>query len=334
MAEGRRRVVVEPSLDALLERVDHRELWKNSDSLSGSTLERATVDGQACVIKYVCVDDDWIMRATGDLHCRQLTMHESHVLDDLPATIDDALLTCAPFISPQGHRGAALLMRDVSAAMIPAGSALITMEQHRAFLTHMAQMHAAYWGFQDTIGLIPLAHHYMILTPSMAETERGLGGRDPVPFEVAAGWRRLAAEHPDDAALLLSLSQDPTPLTRVLSSSPQTLVQADWKLGNLGAAPGRTFLLDWDRAGQASPLIDLAWYLSVNCERLPESKENAIDAYRDALESSGVDTGVWWDTHLPVALAGAFLQLVWAKLDGPDEYAWWSRRLQESRALL
>ena len=59
--------------------------------------------------------------------------------------------------------------------------------------------------------------------------------------------------------------------------------------------------------------MDLAWYLAVNCDRLPETKEDAIGAYRAALESAGIETGSWWDEQLAAALAGAFLQLGWSK---------------------
>ena len=35
-------------------------------------------------MKYISVDDDWILRATGDFGCRQLTLFSSGVLASLP----------------------------------------------------------------------------------------------------------------------------------------------------------------------------------------------------------------------------------------------------------
>jgi len=319
-----------PSVEEMLRGVADREPWKNSDSLSGSRLERAVIDGERFVVKYVSVEDDWIMRATGDLNCRQLTLLTSGVLDRLPDVIDHAIVACAPYTSPRGHRAAALLMRDVSDAMVPAGGAPITLELHRSFLEHMARMHAAYLGSDDGGELFPVAHHYVILTPTMAELEAASGGTDPVPQAVAGGWRMVEARHPRQARVLLQLARDPGPLVAALSVGPTTLVHADWKLGNLGSTPDATILLDWDRCGYGPPLVDLAWYLAVNCDRLPESKEDAITAYRASLEAAGVDTSSWWAAQLRAALAGGFLQLAWDKNDDATEFGWWSDRLDEA----
>jgi hypothetical protein len=319
-----------PSVEEMLLGVIDCEPWKNSDSLSGSRLERAVIDGQRVVIKYVCVEDDWIMRATGDLNCRQLTLLTSGVLDKLPEVIDHAIVACAPYTSAQGHRGAALLMRDVSESMVPAGSEPIALDMHRRFLAHMARMHAAYLGSDDAADLFPLAHHYVFLTPTMADLEARYGKSDPIPPAVAAGWRLLESRHPRQARSLLELARDPGPLLAALRVGPTTLVHADWKLGNLGSGPGATILLDWDRCGSGPPLVDLAWYLAVNCDRLPESKEDSIAAYRGSLDVAGVDTSGWWDAQLRAALAGGFLQLCWAKTDDAAEFGWWSDRLDEA----
>jgi aminoglycoside phosphotransferase (APT) family kinase protein len=123
--------------------------------------------------------------------------------------------------------------------------------------------------------------------------------------------------------------EDPWPLVAALRAGPQTLVHGDWKLGNLGRDGSRTILLDWDRTGAGSALLDLAWYLAVNCDRLPETKEEAIGAYRAALESAGIETGSWWDAQLAAALSGAFLQLCWDKAEDDAEFGWWSDRLAE-----
>jgi thiamine kinase-like enzyme len=218
-------------------------------------------------------------------------------------------------------------MRDVSASLIPAGSEVITMHQHRGFIHDMAAMHAAYWGFRDDTGLCPLSHRYVFLTPTMAELEMATPRGDSVPPAVADGWRQLDEQYPADARRLRKLAADPWPLVDALHAGPQTFIHSDWKLGNLGREESRTILLDWDRTGEAPPLVDLAWYLAVNCDRLPESKEDTIDAYRTSLESSGIDTASWWDDQLSPALAGAFLQLAWSKTGDPAEFGWWSERL-------
>lgn len=327
-------VRVEASVADLLRDVQFREPWKTADSLSGSAFERATIDGQRFVVKYLCVDDDWIMRASGDLHCRQLTLFASSTLAALPPLIDHTVVGCAPFTSERGHRGAAVLMRDVSGELVTTGNARITMKVHRRFLSHMAQLHATYFGFEDRVGLFPLAHHYVILTPLMAQLEGAVRRRDPVPVAVRSGWDAMRRRHPGEAKKLLELAENPSPLIAALRSGPHTLVHGDWKLGNLGShADGRTILLDWDRAGAGPPLVDLAWYLAVNCDRLPESKEDAIAGYRSSLETAGVMTSPWWEAQLAAALAGAFLQLGWSKTADDVEFAWWSARLDEALPL-
>ena len=329
-----RQVRAAASVEEMLVGATHREAWKNSDSLSGSRLERVTIAGEAHVVKYTCVDDDWIMRATGDLQCRQLTLFMSGVLDALPSTIDHSIVACAPFTSEHGHRGGAFLMRDMSGDLVPSGDASIPLPMHRQFLEHMALMHAAYAGFDGAGHLFPTSHHFVILSPTMAAIEEQSGNADPVPPAVARGWEMMAKRHPKQSAILRDLARDPSPIVAALRVGPATLLHGDWKLGNLGARGATTILLDWDRCGAGAPLVDVAWYLAVNCDRLPESKEATLQAYRRSLESAGVDTSSWWDAQLRPALAGAFLQLGWSKNEDDAEFGWWSDRLDEALQIL
>jgi hypothetical protein len=329
-----RQVRAAASVEEMLAGATHREAWKNSDSLSGSRLERVTIAGEPRVVKYTCVDDDWIMRATGDLHCRQLTLFMSGVLDALPSAIDHAVIACAPFTSEHGHRGGAFLMRDISRYLVPPGDASISLPMHHQFLEHMALMHAAYAGFDRGDDLFPTPHHYVVLSPTMAALEEQSGSTEPVPPAVARGWQTMAKRHPKQSGILRDLARDPSPIVAALRVGPATLVHGDWKLGNLGAGGATTILLDWDRCGAGAPLVDVAWYLGVNCDRLPESKEATLHAYRRSLETAGVDTSSWWEAQLRPALAGAFLQLGWSKNEDEKEFGWWSDRLDEAMQII
>jgi hypothetical protein len=323
-------VRVIPSLEALLAELDTREPFKTNDSLSGSRFERVRDHGRPMILKYVSLDDDWIMRGTGDLDCRTRRFFSSGLIDRLPESIDHATVAVAPNISRRGHRGATLLLRDVSAMLVPPGHAHIDLERHLRFIDHMAELHAAFWGWRDDVGLMPLAHHYTFLTPAMADLEAGGTGIDPVPPAVAAGWLALDRAAPRTAVMLRHLASDPDPLVTALSATPQTLVHGDWKLGNLGEHPdGRTILLDWDRVGAAPATFDLAWYVAVNCDRLPQSKEATIDAYRASLERRGIDTSAWWTNQLALTLLGAGLQLGWSKVGDGPELGWWQDRIAE-----
>jgi aminoglycoside phosphotransferase (APT) family kinase protein len=122
-----------------------------------------------------------------------------------------------------------------------------------------------------------------------------------------------------------------------LDTTPQTLVHGNFKLDNLGVTPdGRTVLLDWEGSGRGAATSDLAWYLAINCRRLPQTKEESIDAYRAALEASGIDTSPWWDEQLSLSLLGGLVHFGWEKAFGglDDELSWWQDRAVEGARFL
>ena len=316
---------VKGSIDELLAGATSREPWKTAESLSGSVLERVVIGGQPFVLKHLHVDDDWIQRVTGDVCCRPVVMWRAGLYGALPDHLEHAIVDVAAGFGRNGW-GGALLMRDLSPHFVPVESGSIPLDQHLRFLEHMSELHAAFWGFEDTVGLLPMGNRYRLLTPEMAASEARRGDPDPVPGMVAGGWRRMADESPDLARIVLPLVGDPEPLACTLERGPQTLVHSDWKAGNLGSlADGRTILVDWAWPGRAPPTVDLAWYLAVNNELIPQTKEDTIDAYRSALERRGIFTASWWDSSLEVALLGAAVQLGWSKTGA--ELDWWTQRV-------
>jgi hypothetical protein len=314
--------------------VDRAPMVKTADSLSGSPFERVTVDGRPYVLKHVSRRLDWIMRALGDgLDGRPpwaAILWRDGVLDRLPPELDHAVVDMA--FGPEGTLS--ILMRDITPTLVPAGEGELPLAQHRRFLDHMAAMHAAFWGFAD-IGLLQPGARYTGLSRATGRAEREAGGHDPVPLILEAGWDGLAAAAPRAHAVAAALAADPRRLSAALALTPATLVHGDWKAGNLGSHPdGRTVLLDWGWPGRDAPCVDLGWYLAVNCDRLPEPKEDAIVAFREALERRGVTTGEWWDIQLELALLGAFVQLGWSKTGDPAELAWWTERVVPTAARL
>src|SRR3982750_3738580 len=149
---------------------------KHVDSLSGSSFERAVVDGQPCVVKHTGYELDWLARALGDRDCWALTLWRTGLLDALPDCLDHTVLGMA--------RAAAtgvvsVLMRDVSPWLVPAGSTPLPLDAHRGFLDHMARLHAEFWGFQDAYGLLGPGARYTALTPATSAREAAAGHRDP-----------------------------------------------------------------------------------------------------------------------------------------------------------
>jgi hypothetical protein len=319
------------SIAQLLAGATARRPYRTVDSLSGNRMEQVEFGDSNFVLKLLNAEDDWLMRATGDTGVRQATLFGSGVLDSLPDCIDHAVCGAAADTNSTGHAVTALLMRDVSRNLIPPGNGVVPLGTHRRLLDHMAAMHAAFWGWTDRVGLLPLARHYTFLGPDMAHQEVQRGDAAAVPLAVAEGWRRLLAVSPIAGRLAADLASNPEPLVAALRVTPHTLVHGDWKFGNLGEHDdGRTILLDWDRTGAAPATLDLAWYLAVNCERLPESKDASIAAYATALRQYGIDTAEWWDRQLRLALLGAFVQLGWSKAAGDSgELGWWEARAIE-----
>lgn len=317
---------VASSVDELLAGAATREPFAPSDGKSGVPMERVVIDGQRYVVKHVSIDNDWIMRATGDLGCRPLLVWRSGLLGRVPPAIDHGFAGFAP-----EPRGAAILMRDVTPRLVPEGDDPIPPEQNLRFLDHMAGLHAAFWGWEDTVGLVPLSSRYAWFTSEVTACEEALGSGAQVPQIAAEGWRRLRAVSPRLAEIVLPLLRDADPLVAALEATPQTFVHGDWKMGNLGSHPdGRTILLDWAIPGRAPGCVELAWYVALNRRRLPHGKEGTIDAYRVALQRHGIDTEPWWDLQIALALLGAVVQFGWEKgYDEPSEIAWWEERAVE-----
>ena len=216
-------------------------------------------------------------------------------------------------------------MHDVGRWLVPATDEPIPPAQHARFLRHMAALHAAFWDCGAELDVVPAMHRYLELSPWMAEAEAAAGSPHLVPRLVAKGWPLLAEVAPAAAPVVTPLARDPGPLVEALAATPQTFVHSNWKLDNLGTDDqGRTVLLDWEQPGLGAPLSDLAWYLAINCRRLPQSKEASIAAYRAA--SRGVRPTVgWFGRQLALCLLGALVQFGWEKALGgyDDELRWW-----------
>jgi len=326
------------SVDELIAGATERSPLDNEDGKSGALLERVVIDGEPFVLKHIDVDDDWTLRASGALGGTTLELWRRGVLDRLPDCINQPIVSVA-HDDPDGigARGVAVLMRDVGEWLVPSGDEPIPQAQHLGFLDHMAALHATFWDAGDEIDLMPMGNRYLLLSPWLALTEAAIGSGAFIPRLVGQGWERFTAAAPAAAAVVMPLAWDPSPLVAAYGATPTTLLHGNWKFGNLGTDPaGRTVVIDWEDPGRGPATIELAWYLAINSARLPQSKEDAIDAYRSALERHGVDTGPWWDHQLALALLGGLVHFGWEKAFGghDDEMAWWEGRAVAAADLL
>lgn len=322
---------VQTSLD-LSSATSREPLGPIADGLSSATFERVVLDGERYFVKRMSYDTDWVMRLVEDTGVpRVVRMHAAGLFDRLPDCLDTALVDVA--YDPATGR-AELLMHDVGEYFV-AAEAPFTAAQHATFVDAMARLHAETRGIADDVGLTPPARRWSMTGPRFAEAEARRGPVSGVVAELLPMWARLAETAPDTHRVLVALADDPAPLVTALAETPTALVHGDWKGGNLGIRDdGRVVLVDWAFPGVDAPCADLGWYLAVNCDRLPESKEATIDRYRDALERHGFDTAGWWDRQLPLALLGAAVQMAWSKCDQPEELAWWSARVATATPLL
>jgi Phosphotransferase enzyme family len=316
-----------------------RTVLAEAPGKSGARLERVLIGGQCYVLKQIDLAEDWTMRASGCLRGASLMLWERGILARLPDCFNQPIVGAVRVEreGPAPSGGCALLMHDVTPWLVPATDTPITTGQHLRFLRHMAALHASFWGCGSELDVVPEMHRYLELSPWMAEAEAATGSPHLVPQLVAKGWPLLADVAPAAAAVVTPLARDPGPLMDALATTPHTFVHSNWKLDNLGTDDaGRTVLLDWETSGHGAPLSDLAWYLAINCRRLPQSKEASIRAYRDALEGCGIDTEPWWERQLALCLLGALVQFGWEKALGgyDDELAWWETQAVSAAALL
>jgi len=300
---------------------------------SGALLERVTIGGEAYVVKYLDHDADWTLRVAGIPGSASVELWRRGVLDQLPECFNQPIVGVAQDAARPAL--SALLMHDVGPWLVPATDELVPVEQHERFLDHMATLHAAFWGTR--IDVVAPADRYLELSPRMAAAEAAIGSDHLVPQLVAKGWPLLEEVAPALARVVVPLVHEPGPLVGALDTTPVTFVHGNWKLDNLGTDDlGRTVLLDWELPGVGAAASDLAWYLAINCRRLPTTKEQTIASYRAALERHGIATEPWWDRQLGLCLVGAMVQFGWEKALGgyDDELAWWEEQVVRAAPLL
>jgi hypothetical protein len=332
---------VPADLASLLARATVREPLADAPGKSGARLERVEIDGRPYVLKHLDLSADWTMRASGSLRGVPLEIWERGLLGRLPDCINQPIVAVGAAAAAPGSGGpaggCAVLMHDVSRWLVPATDEPIPAVQHQAFLHHMAAMHAAYWDCGSECEIVPVMHRYLELSPWLAEAEATVRSEHVVPRLVGEGWRLLPDVAPAASAVVSPLARDPGPLILALAQTPHTFVHSNWKLDNLGTDDaGRTVVLDWEQPGRGAALSDLAWYLAINCRRLPQTKEASIAAYRDALEACAIETAPWWERQLTLSLLGALVQFGWEKALGgyDEELAWWEDWAVRARPLL
>jgi len=294
------------------------------DARSGSLFERVVIGGEPYFAKTGGYRTDWIMRVTGDRDLRALKLWRSGVMREVPPVIDHTVVGMA--VDGSGDDAMlTVLMRDVGDQLFEEGDYRIPPDDHFSLIEAMASLSARFWGWEDDIGLVPMASRMLWFAPATLAPEAAADDPPP-PVQIAGeGWKRLAQRAPALAEIADAVQREPEPLAAAMRSTPTTFVHGDWKMGNLGRhADGRTILLDWSLPGSGPALWDLAWYLALNAARTPVSNEVTIEAMRRALETRGISTVSWFDLQLDLCLLGIATLFGWEKAMGDaDELRWW-----------
>jgi len=318
---------LEPDVATLLRAhgVAGRETPFPNNGYSGARISAIDEAAARYLLKRMRVHDDWLMRLTRDVTCREAEFAASSLSSRLPATTAVATLGAA-----HDGDGWALLMRDVSTALLP-DEGLLSIDELALVLHHTAALHARFWcDALDGAGVRWCApsDRLRVLTPDVGQLLID-EGRD---FGLARGWRVFEAIAPAPAvALVHELFADTAPLLRLLDALPATLLHGDLKLANVALDDGRLVLLDWALVSRAPVAIEISWFLAVNSGRLPCSLDDTLDLYeralRQALGAERFAEARWSLQRAAIALIGV-LSYGWGKaLDAeagrPEELRWW-----------
>jgi hypothetical protein len=329
-------------------------------SVSGNqflSVETGGEHSRRYVIKRISPAWDWVMRASGDTEGREARLWQYGLLDRLPDETMHPIVACA-----EDGAGWAILMRDVSAALLPAVLAAdidsidISVADADCLLDGMAALHARLWNdptlHNPALGLCSLTRLYTTTGPRItaevtADPDAPAGMLD-IMRRIGTGWSLLESlVEPDVACLTRKLQEDPRPLEDALARYPWTLVHGDLKIANLGLlrnGRARMVVLDWQLAGRMPPAIDLAYFLGVCSPALPFSREVAIERYRQCL-ARRLDHEFdddWWQPQLELCLLGQFVRQAYYYLNfaahGTTEarrswfrsdLTWWSERVRD-----
>ncbi len=350
--------------------------FATADSASGSgflRVEAVGADGAPTtryLVKRIGGDRDWLMRATGDPG-REALLWRDGIFDQLPrevgATIvavardeDDRQDAGAPYANgingisaPHAHDVSAaesrwaMLVCDVSPALLPSRFEPISAEASARVLDGVAALHATFYEAPETLALPYLcdpARYYTALSPRTGRRERGV---TPVAERILHGWDLLPALVPRDvAATVAALHDDARPLVAALARFPRTLLHGDLRRANLALTletRPRTLLLDWQLTHAGPPAADLAWYLA-DPLRQPVSKEETITTYRERLAArlGGRFQATSWEPTLALGLLGGLLRFGWLLALFAAEHAdpalrehyraeliWWAERARD-----
>ena len=228
------------------------------------------------VYKRIAPEGGWLSASSRDTLMRELRLHSSELLADLPAGAATAVLSYTQSCPEAALADGALLLSDERGHLLR--SPLTPPPGHfppavATILARLARLHARYWNdprlSDPSLGLT--APHDALLLIAPARIEKRIAAGDPNPYLPLArgGWSAFfQLANPSDAALLQHVLAEPAPYLAAIGALPQTLVHGDIWGPNLGWLPPthraprcgwRLLLLDWALATAGPCTYDPLW---------------------------------------------------------------------------
>ena len=190
-----------------------------SDARAGAAYERVTIGGDAYFVKRLSPASDWIMRVTGDHVHRPYLVWRAGIMDRAPGCIDHTVV--AMDLDGEGdHAVLTMVMRDVGGCLVPPGDTVVPPGQHANFVAHMAALSAAFWGWDDGIGLTTMAQRLRFFAPDNIAAELD-AAEVPGPIAAAAaGWAALPGRSPLLSQLARLVHDQPSQSSVAVSRRP------------------------------------------------------------------------------------------------------------------
>ena len=246
-----------------------------SAGFSNASIARVTLGEQRFVLKRTTPARDWTACRSGDARGREALL----LADGDCAGVWD-VFDC-PYVAYEiGEGEIALMMRDLTAHLLPDTRTPLRDEQQTAILGAIARLHARFWDWRAPAGpwLARVENYCDLLPPSYDCALLP----SPLREHVRGGWAAAMARVPGEVAE--KLTRPGCEWARQWDDLPKTLLHGDVKVANFAiVGDDRVAAFDWAMCGVGPCSVDLGWYLAVNASRLAGTKEDVIKRYRALL---------------------------------------------------